>query len=77
MCKVHILNVNVAFCPGESFFSKSQTFFCHIRCYIGVFNLQTYMQVFGLGFATGKLSHYFTKPDIQHLGLKMDITKYL
>ena len=26
MCKVHILNVNVAFCPGESFFSKSQTF---------------------------------------------------
>ena len=35
----------------------------------------TYMGVFGWGFVTGKLPQYFTKPDIWHLGLKLNVSR--
>ena len=38
-------------------------------------NLLTYMRVFGLGFVTGKLPQYFTKPDIWHLGLNLNVSR--
>ena len=38
-------------------------------------NLLTYMEVFGLGFVTGKLPQYFTKPDIWHLGLNLNVSR--
>ena len=37
--------------------------------------LLTYMGVFGLGFVTGKLPQYFTKPDIWHLGLNLNVSR--
>ena len=36
--------------------------------------LLTFMRVFGLGFVTGNLPQYFTKPDIWHLGLNLDVS---
>ena len=33
------------------------------------------MEVFGLGYVTGKLPQYFTKPDIWHLGLNLNVSR--